>query len=309
MGVDRSDRVVYMILFYTASIWGLNVVIIKTLTGYFDVNLVTVLRMGIAFLAIWLFTWIRFRNFPRLTLRQWLWIGLASFLLVYIHQFTLALGLDLSTATNGSLILALNPLFSVLLASMFYGEKLTLTRTSGILIGLFGVCVVVLNKSGSTIGPASLGDLILAFSMFCYVFGTICIRKIADEMDPLVIASYMHLLGTVMLFIHSAITPSFYQIDNWFPGWGPWLLVLFSGVASTALGNVFWYIGIARIGVGRTAIFLNWLPVSGLIFSVLFLGETIKFVHIIGLASVLTGVYLGVRKAGNADSAFPSKTA
>jgi drug/metabolite transporter (DMT)-like permease len=283
-------------LFYTASVWGLNVVLIKSLTYYFDEILVSALRIGVACIIIWVIVLFKFGKVPRITSNQMLWIGLGGFFLIYIHQITLSHGLSLTTATNGSLILALNPLLSVILAFFFYKEILTIARVIGVLIGLLGVSIVVLNKSSAVLGMIGWGDFVMLLSTLGYVIGGICIRKIAADLHPFIIAAYMHTIGVFMLLAHSAFTPSFYQLQGWFPDSFAWLLILISGIASTALGNIFWNVGISRIGLGRTTLFLNWLPVSGLIFSVIFLNETVKLVHFIGLVCVSLGVYLGVRK-------------
>lgn len=291
---ERTGHV-YLLLFYTATVWGLNVVVIKVLTDHFDVVFLSALRMVVAFLAIWVMTLLWIRAIPRVSGPNLVWLGTAAFLMVYAHQIGLALGLQWSTATNGALILALNPLLSVGLAAIFLRERLTPFRMLGVLLGLIGVTIVVLGASGADLRLTGIGDLVLIGAMLCYVAAGVCIRKVAHVVHPLAIGWYMYLFGSVMLLVHAALTPSFYDPDQWFQGFSAWGLVFFSGIFSTALGGVLWNYGIARVGLGRTTLFLNWLPVSGLMFALFFLGEPLRAAHLVGLACIVIGTYMGLR--------------
>jgi drug/metabolite transporter (DMT)-like permease len=77
-------------------------------------------------------------------------------------------------------------------------------------------------------------------------------------------------------------------------GW-QWSLMLYSGVLATAAGAVAWSLGIATIGVGRTATYLSWVPLFGVGFGALLLGEPLNRWHAVGLAAVLLGSVLAVR--------------
>ena len=66
-----------------------------------------------------------------------------------------------------------------------------------------------------------------------------------------------------------------------------------------------WSYGIARIGLGRTATFLNLMPLSALAMAVAFLGEKLIPPHIAGFLLVLTGTWLVNRKKSNESPLVP----
>jgi drug/metabolite transporter (DMT)-like permease len=72
--------------------------------------------------------------------------------------------------------------------------------------------------------------------------------------------------------------------------------VLFSGLAATAFGNIVWNRAIATIGVARTAIFLYWVPIFGVAFAALLLGEALSWWHLLGFVAVMGGTWLGTRR-------------
>ena len=57
--------------------------------------------------------------------------------------------------------------------------------------------------------------------------------------------------------------------------WWPWLVLMFSAVVASGISNILWNGGIARLGISRASLFLNWLPIFGLLFAALFLGEKV----------------------------------
>jgi drug/metabolite transporter (DMT)-like permease len=73
--------------------------------------------------------------------------------------------------------------------------------------------------------------------------------------------------------------------------------MLYSGVMATALGAVAWGRGIAALGVGRTANYLSWVPIFGVGFGAVLLGEPLNWWHALGLAGVLAGSVLAARAA------------
>jgi drug/metabolite transporter (DMT)-like permease len=73
------------------------------------------------------------------------------------------------------------------------------------------------------------------------------------------------------------------------------VLLLFSGVLSTALGSLVWNQAIARIGVARAAVALYWVPIFGVGFAALWLGERLTAWHAVGFVGVMLGTWLGTR--------------
>src|SRR3546814_9493410 len=72
----------------------------------------------------------------------------------------------------------------------------------------------------------------------------------------------------------------------------PWLLMVFTGIVATAICNMFWNRAIAELGVARTSLYQYWIPVFGVGFAMLLLGEPFTAWHLVGLLGILLGTYL-----------------
>ena len=282
------------------AVWGLNITVVKMLTATFDTLMLSTLRMVVACVALTGILMWRRCGVPVLNRRQLAAVAGCGVLMVYLNQILFAEGLRRSTATNGALIMALSPLVSALLAALAFRERLTLQRLAGVVLGFGGVAAVVLSHPGAGLSSAGAGDLLLVASVVSFAVGGVLIQRLARQLHPLAISWAIYLIGAALLLLHTTLAPTAPvaapSVAVAFGGLSPWWLVLFSGVAATAIGNLIWNRAIATIGVARTAVFLYWVPVFGVAFAALLLGERLTWWHLVGFVAVMAGTWLGTRQ-------------
>lgn len=294
------------------AVWGLNVTVVKALTATFDTLMLSALRMVVACAALTVILLWRRCGVPALNRRQLAAVAGCGVLMVYLNQILFAEGLRRSTATNGALIMALSPLVSALLAALAFRERITLQRLAGVVLGFGGVAAVVLSHPGAGLSSAGAGDLMLVASVVSFAVGGAVIQRLARQLHPLAISWAIYVTGAALLVLHTVLAPSARVVEagvatvaapvvagafgGVFGSLSPWLLVLFSGVAATAVGNLIWNRAIAAIGVARTAVFLYWVPVFGVAFAALLLGERLTWWHLVGFVAVMAGTWLGTRR-------------
>lgn len=281
-------------------LWGVNVSAVKALTTSFESLPLASLRMAVACVALSAIVLWRRGGVPALGARQLAAMTGCAFLMVYANQILFAQGLLRSTATNGALIMALSPLVSALMAALVFRESLTPRRMLGVALGFAGVAAVVLSHPGAGLSRAGIGDLMLALGVVSFAIGGVGVQRLARQIDPLSISWVIYMIGTAMLVLHTLLGPSRLGAAELFPGAWPWALVLFSGIAATAAGNLIWNRAISVIGVARTAVFLYWVPVFGVAFAALLLGEALTWWHLLGFVAVMSGTWLGTRPAATA---------
>lgn len=293
----KVEKTIYLILTLVVISWGLNVVAVKYLTLDLSPMLVATIRMPLAGIALLLFVWKNY-GFYNPNKKQWgllLTIGLTS---VCLHQLFLGYGVVTTTSTNASLILALNPLTTALLASTFIGEKFTRNLGFGIMFGLSGVVLVVLSKSpGNSIGLSGLGDSIMFLAMLSYVIGGLLIKKLLETTIPtIVVTAYSTIIGGILLNLGtlSSFGPSAYGQIHFSAT--AWVVLLLSAWGSTSLGTLGWNHGIKHLGANRTAIFLNGMPFASMVGGFIFLDEKIAGIHVFALILTSIGIIIGTIK-------------
>ena len=286
----RHDRWLTPALMITMVVWGLNFPMVKTLTAWFDTVQLASLRMVVACSAFWVLQLLVGRPWPALSRRQWLGLLLCAFNMVYLNQVLFAGGLQRTGAANGALIMATSPMVASLLAAIAFREPLHVRHLGALVLGFGGVAVVVLHKPGAALSGAGLGDLLLVGCVVAYGIGGVIVQRMAARIDALHLSTVIYSFGTVMLLAQLAFEQgSTLTVARLFPGWWPWTLVVVSAVLATTLSNWVWTSAIALQGVARTTVFIYWVPVFGMAFSALLLGESLNAWYGLGLALVLAG--------------------
>ncbi|HEX5805333.1 MAG TPA: DMT family transporter [Macromonas sp.] len=288
----KSHTGIHIALFLTTVIWGLNVTVVKTLVQTIDVTLLATLRGLIGLVFLWLVMRLMRVRWPALTPKVLVLSVLGGFVFLYAQMMLNIAGLALTSGTNGALIVALAPFFSALLERAVFQRPLHQNQIWGIAVALGGVSLVILNRPHAQLTSATVGDLLVLGSMFASCVGGVLIQKLAPYGSPLAIAALMHITGSMMFVTHTAITlESPWSALQAMTAWS-WLLVCYFAILSGGLASVVWGRGIATLGMGRTATYLSWVPVFGVGFSGLLLGETLTIWHGAGVLGVMVGSLL-----------------
>ena len=283
-------------LMATMAVWGLNLSVVKWLLAIQPAMAVAGIRMAVAavFLTFAYRIWLR-RPWPKLSPRQWLWLLGCALMLVYFNQTCFVYGIRGTSATNAALIITLNPLVSSLLAAGVLRERVTRSRMAGVAMGFGGVAVVVLHQPGHALGVPGLGDLLVLASVLSWAAGGTMVQRMAGQIDTVTISWAVYSSGALMLLLHLCFWPA--PID--WPAMTPLavLALLLSGLLSTGASALIWNRALLTLGVARTALYAYWVPIFGVLFAVLLLGEPLTLWHGVGLAGVLAGTWLGTRRA------------
>ncbi|HOP47379.1 MAG TPA: DMT family transporter [Desulfobacteraceae bacterium] len=288
--------VIYLKLLLTAFFWGGTFIagrIVADNVGPFSASF---LRFVVASVILLIINYKIEGRMPRLERRHWLpviFLGLTGVCLYNIFFFS---GLKMIDAGRAALIIALNPIAIALLSAYFFKEKLGLTRIVGILLSITGAMVVITDGNLSEIFSGSLGlgetfifGCVLSWSAFSLIG-----KSITANLSPLVSISYASVAGTIGLLI-----PAIYEgllKDLWKYTCSEWVSIIYLGLFGTAIGFVWYYEGIKRMGPAAASQFINFVPISAVVLAFLILGEPITASLLIGLILVSSGVYIVNRK-------------
>lgn len=199
-------------------------------------------------------------------------------------------GLKYVSSTVAAVIVATIPLFSPILAWYFYKEKLSKTNLIGLVITFLGVSLVVLDNSlNFTASP--LGVALEFVAVVGAIGYSTVLKGIAHRYNTFTIITYQNLIGAVLFlpFWLGLEMNDFLQI--------PFNLKSFAAIVKLAIfASTFAFIlftySIRNIGINKSNIFINVIPVFVAIFAFLILGDTLNFHQMIGIAIVISGLFL-----------------
>ncbi|MGD8382192.1 MAG: EamA family transporter [Syntrophobacterales bacterium] len=276
----------FAILFVLGLIWGASFLFIK-------VAVVTIPPFTVAFgrtalAALILYVVLRYRG---LKLGSWghLW---GAFLILGLLNgavpYTLITWAEIHIDSGLAAILnALMPLFTVLLAHFFtQDEKLNWMKVIGIFLGFLGILVLIGPAVLKGLGTHVIGQLAVVGAALCYAMAAIYGRRL-KEVPPLVSATGQ-LIGAALLTM-----PLSFIIDT------PWELsvTLLSlgalaclSLLGTALAYILYYYLLARIGATNVSLVTYLLPITGVFWGALLLGERLHWSAFLALALILAGI-------------------
>lgn len=197
-------------------------------------------------------------------------------------------GLKNSTPTISAVIIATIPVFVSIVGYFLLKEKLSVLNISGIIVSFLGIGIMLVNPDFSLNSPVT-GVLYLSVAVVVAVIYTVLLKRLAHKYSAMTIVTYQNLIGVVFflpLFIFFdyryfvTVKPNFELISS---------LLYLSFFAST-LAFIFYTMSVKKIGISRTSVFSNLMPVVTAIFSAIFISETFTANKITGMAIVIGGV-------------------
>ncbi|UCE42535.1 MAG: DMT family transporter [Candidatus Aminicenantes bacterium] len=213
-------------------------------------------------------------------------IGNTVYQLLFIH------GINLTTASNTSIIMAMTPASVALLSSLFKHEKIPWAGWFGIAISFVGFYLVISKQPGSFVFSWEnlKGDLMIFGGNLVWAVYTVFSKPLLSRISPLKWSSLTLAVGTVFYLpfcFFAFARQDFGQISI-----KAWSMLAFSGVFALSFGYVVWYSSVKRIGNTKTVIYGNIVPIFTVIFASIFIAERIGRWQALGAIIILVGVYL-----------------
>ena len=232
------------------------------------------------------------------TWQAWGWITLFGLIDGTLFQGFLTNGLLRTKAGLGSVMIDSQPLAVALLSAWLFKESIGLWGGIGLFLGILGIsCIGIPEELWQTLlDPdqswewAKLfahGEWLMLLAALSMAIGTIMIRYVTAEADPVVATGWHMIIGALPLFGVSVLTEnnSWQQLT-----WLDWSALAYATVFGSALayGLFFYFASTGNLTSLSALTFLT--PIFALIFGGLFLNETLTLLQFGGVAITLVSI-------------------
>lgn len=270
------------------AIWGASFLFMRVAADDFGATPLVAVRLGLGSLVLLPFLWRARARFVQPEL--WGKLALIGAINSAVPFVLFAWAAQRAPAGIGAIANAMTVLFTALVGFLFFGEKIGPSRAVALFTGFAGVVVLA---SGKTAG-ASIGWAVAAgcAAAFLYGIGINLVRRHLTGLPPAAVASAT--LGT------SALLTLPFAIANWPRHTIPlesWLSAGMLGVLCTGLAFVMYYRLIARIGASRASTVTYLIPLFGVAWAWMLLGEPLTMTMLIAGALILGSVAISQRSA------------
>lgn len=289
---DGDNLLIYLKLFLTAVLWGGTFVAGRIVAQEVEPAAGSFLRFAVASLLLVAMIWQVEGRLPIPSRKQMIPLLLLGMTGVAAYNIFFFLGLKIIPASRASLIVATNPVFIALGSALLFKDRLTSRRIAGIALCLTGAVIVI--SRGDIMALLSqgvgTGETFILGCIVSWVSYSLIGRGVLKEISPLVAVAYACLIGTIILAVPAVLEGMIPALTGY--SLTSWLGILFLGILGTVVAFIWYYEGIKALGPTRAAVFINFVPVSGVLLGWLLLDETINISLVLGALLVIGGAWL-----------------
>jgi len=211
---------------------------------------------------------------------------------IAVPQCITYVGLNYTTAVNGSLLTAGSPIVMVLVSWLLERHTATPRQLFGLMLSLSGVGIVIAHGSLTTLQQFRFnpGDLVILLSIPIWCVYSVLLRRRPRDVDGIALLFLLTPIGLATLapaFVYEEI---FVRAPVWTPASA--VTVVYVGVVASAGAYGLWNRGVELIGPNRAAFTNPFQPMFATSLAVLGLGERFYPYHAIGFAMIIAGWYL-----------------
>lgn len=273
-----------------ALMWGFNFVAVKILYRELSAVPAAIVRsvlMTVLLAGACVATKVSLRIPKEIALR----VHLQGLLSMGVYMYLFMKGMETTGAAEGAICLGTGPLFTLLLAILFKQEKFSWLVLGGTIVAFVGVAIVILTSPDAQPGGNGLmGPALLVLAAAVWASGTVVSRPLLAHINPLAMATFAMPAGTLFLLLtgwNDAIKVSWSGLS--LTAWG---MLLYFSLFAGFLGFWFFYKGVEQVGAAGAMLYQYFVAPLAAIFGFLVLHRGLSAVQFLGMAVLLTGVWL-----------------
>jgi drug/metabolite transporter (DMT)-like permease len=226
-------------------------------------------------------------------------IALCGLFGVAINQLFFFHGLNLSSAINSGIIMALNPIMVVILSFFLLKERLTAFKVTGISLGAVGAILLTL-KASSHVGDSSLGDLFLFLNALSYAVYLVIAKPLMQKYSPIQVITWVFTFGLLFVLLYPPTIRELSQTDFSIIPTEIWLKIVYVVIGVTFFTYLLTIFGLKYLSATISSAYIYTQPVMVMLFTFAFalIGwsadyrGTITSEKILYMFVIFTGVYL-----------------
>jgi drug/metabolite transporter (DMT)-like permease len=277
----------FFLLIVLAAIWGSAFFNIKIASDTYTPMAIAFGRIFFAALVMVLYCWMKGIKIDAFGehWKMYASIGLVNLILPF---FFISFGIVKVQSNMAAILMSTAPIFATILGQLFIqDEKINFLKLLGIIIGFLGI--VFLFSDDLLINQSNyLFALIIILGPFCYTLGGLLSLKLKHVKNET-------LTSSILVWAVIMLLPVLFIVENpteLRPSWSSTISLFYLGVVATAIAWLMRFYILKSNGLVFQSQVAYIIPIFGLIFGYLFLGEKITYKIIVALIAVLVSTYL-----------------
>ena len=215
---------------------------------------------------------------------------LSAFFNPFLYFIGENFGLKYTSPSISAVVIATIPLFTPVAAYLIIRERISWLNIAGIIISFLGILVMLISRD-MTFSASPKGVGFLFFAVISAVIYSSFLKKLTMRYGPFSIIAWQNLIG-MLYFLPLFLILDVSEFIAIRPDWKAIAALIQLALFASTFAYVLFTIGVKKIGVSRTNVFTNLIPIFTAVFSFFILSENFSLQKIAGILIVVSGVAL-----------------
>ena len=212
-----------------------------------------------------------------------------SLLMSLGYMAILTYGMQFVDSGKTSVLVYTMPIFVTIISHFKLGEKINIYKMVGLTFGLLGLLFILGLEITNPDTKVIFGELLILISALSWGLANVFSKIRFKNIDVIHMNAWQLIIGALLLFVLSLILEPNYSVK-----WSnkALLSLLFNGLFSTAFTFVVWFWVLKKINASKASMALMFVPILGIIFGSLQLGENITISIVVGSFLICAGIFM-----------------
>jgi drug/metabolite transporter (DMT)-like permease len=287
----ESKQLKWVYLMVLALVWGSSFILIKK--GLIGLTALQLGSLRIIFAAVFLLL-IGFKSLAKIPKEKWKYIALTSMFGTFIPAYLFAIAQTEIDSSVSSILNSLTPLNTLILGALVFGLQFKRNQIFGILIGLIGSALLILNGAIHHPEQNYYYAILVLIASICYAVNVNLIKKYLHDLSPVSITT-----GNFMVLFFPAFIilffSGFFEVVHDVKVQESVLFIMILGVVGTGIANILFFKLIQMSSPVFATSVTYLIPVVAFCWGLLD-NEMLTPVQFFGAFIILIGVYLSAKK-------------
>jgi drug/metabolite transporter (DMT)-like permease len=210
---------------------------------------------------------------------------------VAINQLLFFEGLNLTTPINAAIVMTISPILVILLSFLMIKEAITFRKSLGILLGLAGAFMLILNAGDIDFSSNhQTGNLFIFINASSYALYLVIVKPMMEKYYPITVMFYVFGFGLLYVLpfgftnladVNWAIIPPNIYLE-----------IAFVVVCTTFIAYLFNSIALKQLNPTTVSIYIYLQPILASLFAIFWGSDSLDGQKIIAAIFIFFGVYL-----------------
>lgn len=285
----RSQRVVYIAVLIAMFFWSFSFIWYKQVFQYYDPITLIVFRLIIAvpLLLVLSYALRKLQKIQKKHLKFFLLLGFFEPFLYFLGE---CYGVNMISPVLASIMISIIPLLMPVPAWFIFRERMSWINFAGLIVSIIGVTGVIAGDRGEQ-STSIAGILLMLLAVFSAVFHSIFVRKLTENYNSFTIVTFQNCFG-LLYFVPIFMVTGFSDFIHTHHTVTMVIPVINLAVFSSTIAFLFFVYAVQNIGMAKTNVFINLIPVFTAILSFLLLKEKFTVLKICGIVVVIGGLVI-----------------